>query len=167
MKLPSCLAGVISSTPLAGRSTRDAACEALDRMGEECPEALSTWTRELLVQAVRSLLNSGEHSRRIKDRQWARSASLSEGIREAVASGDISLLDRNYSVADGRRIALRDMDKKDLDYAALALRRDAETKLLEAAFLEALASKVRNRKVGDVLDEEKIAKLYSSIFHSN
>lgn len=92
-------------------------------------------------------------------RARARSRRGSRRFAEAAESTPL-LLEQMYCIDDEFVWRpLKDMDKRDLLYAARDMTELGNRSLLEAAFLHALARKVGNKKVGQVLSEEQLLRL--------
>lgn len=144
--------------------------EIVDKLHANDADLLDGWLHAQAVHFVRDAINYRDRSNRSHVRQTAgrsvfrRDAEAFEGGEGDALDG---WLDTVYAVdQDGLRKRLAEMAKPELIFVADDYRRQAEETLLAEAFMRALAKKVRNGKVSDHFDDEKLARLWDSMRNS-
>jgi hypothetical protein len=129
-------------------------------------DLLDGWLRAQAVNFLRHAINLRDCSQRTHARMTA-SRSVFRNAAEAADAGDTealgSFLHTVYVIEDGSRVRLSEMRKPELLFVADDYGRRASDALLQEAFLRALAKKVGTKRVSDVYDEDKLAKLWQSI----
>lgn len=129
-------------------------------------ELLAGWLDVQAESFVRMAINARDCSARTHARLTAKRAAFADAA-DAHASGDSSgltpFLSMPFTVAEGTRKPLRDMTAEDLSYSAEHYETRAAENRMNAAFLQALAKKVKRGTVSDHFTEEKIVELWRSI----
>lgn len=141
--------------------------DIVEKLRANDPELLQGWLDDQAVNFVRHAINLRDSGTRTHNRVTA-SRSVFRKAAEAAEAGDdeelrTHFLNEVYVIGNGMRAPLRDMAADDLVFAADSFAKRAKDNVMREAFLRALARKVRNRRVGDVFDEEKLASLWRSI----
>lgn len=115
---------------------------------------------------VRNAINRRDASQRVRARRASVTNRMAE-ITQAVTSGEVTTmaevkqrwLNCAYTLADGKRHLLRDLDAGDLLYVAAEYDQRARESKMEAAFMRALARMVGPRTVGETFTEERLAEV--------
>jgi hypothetical protein len=156
--------------------------EIVEELLQRDPKLLRGWLEAHAVSMVRDLINSRDKSLRAANRTIARRDSATRSVfRDAieaaekgdhVAAGELNkeleqrqtdFLSERYLTEDGSKVALRDMTRTQLTFAADSYHEQARGSLLQEAFLRAIARRLNTRTVSEVFDEEKLAKIWRSL----
>lgn len=130
------------------------------------PDLLNGWLQAQAVNFVRHAINlrdcsTRSHARATSGRSaFAAAAELHEAGAADAMSG---WLDVVHPLEDGTRKRIADMTAVDLLAVADDYDARARENGLHAAFLKAIAKKVRKGKVSDHFDDAKLAQLWRSI----
>jgi hypothetical protein len=132
------------------------------------PELLEGWLDAQAVHFVRQAILKRDASARTYNRTQACRSVFREAAEEFEKSGDSTdlrshFLTEPYVISDGSRMLLKDMTADHLSYVADEYAHSAKSSLLREAFLRAVAKRCGQRPVGEVLDEEAVAKIWCSI----
>lgn len=142
------------------------AAHIVEKLRATDPDLLRGWLDEQAPNFIRHAINLRDCSTRTHNRVASR-RSVFRDAAEAFEGGDAGaltgFLDEVYPVEDGSKMPLREMRSPDLLFAADDYKARAQQNLMQEAFLRALARKVRNKRVGDVLDEDKVADMWRSL----
>jgi hypothetical protein len=138
----------------------EAAQRIVDKMKRQHPDELDEWLHEhavsFLTRQISHLIASV--------RTQAMHQTQRRAFNDAVAAGDVSLLDTKWRIDDDNtRAALRDMTGVECRFAADYHAGQAAANAMREAFLRAVAKKVGNKKVGDVLGEEELQRISSQV----
>lgn len=158
-------------TELGVYTSRELAEHVVEALSEHDPRLMRDWLDLQSVSLLHSWINAqdrGErtHQRTVSSRSvFAKAAAELEGGDSAPITSWLSV---RYVVESGDRMCLADMTKGDLVYVAGRYRDRAENSLMQAAFIEALAKKIKGDKtVADVYTEEDIARMWYSLSGSS
>lgn len=143
------------------------AAEIVEKLRVTDPDLLRGWLNDQAVSFVREAINARDASVRTHNRITA-SRSVFRRAAEAAEAGDDEELRTNflgemYIVDGGSKMPLREMKATELVFAADDYSRRSDELALRAAFLRALAKKCGRRSVGEVFDEEKLSRLWTSL----
>jgi hypothetical protein len=91
-----------------------------------------------------------------------------DAAKEFEQSGDDTdlrthFLSETYVIPGGVRMLLKDMTAEHLSYVADEYAARAKSNLMREAFLRALAKKCGHRSVGEVFNEEAVAKVWCDL----
>ena len=143
------------------------AAQIVEKLRATDRDLLAGWLDSQAVNFVRDAINLRDCSTRTHNRAVASRSVFAKAAAAAEAGDDGELrtrfLDEPYPVGDGLKIPLRDMKAADLSMAADNCASRAKDHLLREAFLRAVARKVGRRSVGEVFDEDRLAKMWRSI----
>lgn len=143
-----------------------AAYNLVTRLQEEDPDLLSGWLHANAKAIIADVINRRLASTRSKARHHAKRRAFAASAKLFAQSGDAEHMSKwlevRYSVADNTQRRLMDMTGEDLLYVASRYGRNAKAALLEEAFLRALAAKVGNNTVKDVMTPDQIDRVYAS-----
>lgn len=152
----------------AGHSynSRELARTVVANLRRHDPALLQAWLEVQAETLLWRIINLQDASNRGHDR-IAASRSVFRRAADAAAEGDTgpvtAWLSQRYVVEGGGRVKLAEMTKPDLEYVATGYESRIRQNQMQAAFMKALARKVRNRTVGDVFSEDEISQLWRSI----
>lgn len=136
------------------------------KLREQDPDLLQAWLDAHAVQMVRTAVNQRDASRRAYARM-ATGRALFRDAAHAAEAGDKGPLSRFmntvYTIEDGTRVRLREMQARDLSFVADGYDRRATDNRMQAAFFKALAQRVGVGKVSDVFDEGRLTELWLSL----
>lgn len=143
------------------------AAHIVEKLRATDADLLRGWLDLQAENFIRHAINLRDCSTRTHNRTAVRRSVFREAAENFEAGNAEPLvtgfLDEVYVVEDGNKVPLREMRSADLLFAADDYKARAAQHLMQEAFLRALAKKVRSKKVGDVLDEEKVASLWRSL----
>lgn len=146
--------------------SRVIAREIVEKLTVNDPELLDGWLHAQAEQLIWSAINTVDRSVRASARSSASRSAFADAAAEH-DDGDSTALGRflvaRYVVEDGTRRELATLTKADLLFVADTYDARAKANAFEAAFMRALAKKVRNGTVADHFDEVKIAELRASL----
>ena len=145
--------------------SRVVAREIVEKLTVNDPDLLTGWlhghAEELIWGQINTIDRSVRASARYKSRSAFASAAAEHAEGDSTALGHF--LTARYVIEDGTRCALADLTAADLNFVAESYESRAKQNAFEAAFMRALAKKVRKGTVADHFTEAKIAELRRSI----
>lgn len=145
---------------------RVAASEIVDKLRATDPDLLAGWLNEQAETFVWQAINDRDRSRRSHATQSARPRAF-KAASDRAAEGDPTplrrFLDSPYTVADGSRRPLAQLTRDDLTFVADDYTARAEQNQFKAAFMKALARKVKTGVVADHFTEEQVAAMWSGL----
>jgi hypothetical protein len=146
--------------------SRQAAADIVEKLKANDLELLNGWLHAQAEMLIWQAINDRDRSVRSASRS-ALSRSAFARASEANDAGDSGplthFLDAPYVVENGSRVRLADLTKADLLYVADRYDDRAKANAFEAAFMRAVAKKVRTGTVRDHFTEEALLKLRRSL----
>lgn len=146
--------------------SRIVAAQIVEKLRATNPDLLHGWLGAQAETFLWQAINDRDRSLRSHVRA---TVGRSVFAKDAAAheDGDSGALSRwlstPFSVADGYRKRLGDMEKADLQFAAEAYRARAEQNAMTAALLAALAKKVRKGTVAAYFTDDQLDTIWCSI----
>ena len=145
---------------------RIAAGEIVDKLRANDPDLLAAWLDSQAAHFVWDVINRRDHSRRAVTNHAAKS-----GVFQAAAAhhaaGDstrlVSFLAAPYTIADGTRRTLGTLTHDDLLFVADRYDDRAKENGLRAAFMRALARRVKSGTVLDHFTEQQLNDTWLSL----
>lgn len=135
--------------------------EFAEKMSTQYPEAWEEWCRAFAVQHITVELA------RYERRQRSRALSPASIFAAAAEGGDgevLSLFRVTFSIDDtNTRRPFGQMDGSDCRYVADDYRQSSRRALFMAAFLDAVAKRVKAKTVAEVLTEAQCRKMLQSL----
>lgn len=154
-------------TGLGPYSAPVAATEIAAKLRQTDPELLRGWLDAQAERFIWQAINDRDRSRRSHAVHSAKSSvfrsALSEHLQQGTTAPIRAFLDAPYTVADGTRRRLGALGQDDLNYVADRYDDRARQNGLYAAFLRAIARKVKTGTVDDHFTEEQIAAMWESL----
>lgn len=145
---------------------RRAAEEIVDKLRANDPELLAAWLEMHAATLVWDVINRRDHSRRAVATHAARSSVFREAADDHAAGNSSRLLGflaAPYTVADGSRRTLATFTRDDLLFVASDYEQRARDNSMRAAFMNALAKRVKTGTVADHFSDEQLAAMWNSI----
>lgn len=147
-------------------TTGAVALAIVERLRVENPVLLEKWLEIHAVEAVRTMVNTIHRNARYEARAASDSVFRDAVVRHQL--GDTKALapwlETVYVVTTGyQRKKLAEMDRSDLQFAASTYTKRAKTNAMQAAFLRAIADRIGDMTVGEVYDDEQLARLWRSL----
>lgn len=142
------------------------ATEVVEKLRVNDPSLLAGWLDEQAQRFVWRAINERDQSRRAMTNRRA-AGSVFASATDAAAAGDAEplhrFLDAPYTVEGGSHKPLADLTRDDLLFVSAVYRQRADDNAMRAAFLAALAKKVRKGTVADYFTEREVAAMFESI----
>lgn len=157
---------VIDSEAQGSYASPLVAQEISEKLEANDRDLLEGWLWQQRVQFLRHAINLRDCSVRTHNRMTA-TRSVFRSAAAAAEAGDpeplrTQFMAEVYLTEDGLKMPLRDMRAAELTFAADDFAQRARDNAMKEAFLRALAKKCRTKAVGEVFDEDKLAKLWLS-----
>jgi hypothetical protein len=142
--------------------------EIAERLLTEDRELLYGWLEAHAVATIRAAITATDAATRSYARQNHQASVFAAAVREAEKGDDqplrLGFLQAVYTInADNDRKALKDMVAADLRFVAGSYEQRAESSLLEAAFLRAVAKKIGKGRVADTFNNVQLDELRTRI----
>jgi hypothetical protein len=153
---------LIDSEAHGAYNARDVAAQVVAKLRATDPELLAQWLDAQAVQVMYAAINTRDRSLRAHVRRSTAAAAFERDV----AAGPEAMgrwLEVPYSVDQGVRKPLGDMDAHDLSAAARAYGMRAIDNRMVEAFLLALSRRVGNGTVRDHYSDEQLGKMWLSI----
>ena len=162
------MGALIDQTTLATATSATVAQELVAFLRTSDPQLLAGWLDTQAVSFLRQAILRRDASIRTHNRVQACRSVFRDAAKEFEQSGDDTdlrthFLSETYVIPGGVRMLLKDMTAEHLSYVADEYATRAKSNLMREAFLRALAKKCGQRPVGDVLDEEAVAKVWCDL----
>lgn len=145
---------------------RLAAAEIVEKLRATEPDVLQVWLDSQAEHFVWQLINDRDRSRRghaVRGRGAAAFKSADEAHRSGDTTALLPFLDAPYTVEDGSRRRLAELKHDDLVFVAETYDQRARDNALRAAFMSALAKKVKRGQVQDHFTEDKLHAMWNSL----
>lgn len=145
---------------------RLAAEEIVDKLRANDPGLLTAWLDEQAAHFVWQMINDRDRSLRGRGTYVSRSTVFRSAAAEHAEGGPAALrsfLAAPYTIADGSRRALADLRRGDLMFVADRYDDRAKENGLKAAFMRAIAKKVKNGTVGECFTDEQLTAMWESL----
>lgn len=143
-----------------------AAGEIVEKLRVNDPELLDGWLHSQSVHFIWQAINDRDRSRRAVTQRHAKARDFGEAA-EKFKGGDITplrgFLNAPYTVADGTRRPLAELNREDLLFVASDYKSRADQNQLKASFMTALARKVGKGVVGDHFTEDQLRSMFESV----
>jgi hypothetical protein len=137
-----------------------------EKLRDVDPDLLAGWLDAQAEQILRHAINLRDCSQRTAARHH-RPRSVFAADAEAAEAGEperlAGWLDTRFTVEDGSRTPLRDLDRDGLLFASDTYTARAKDNQMMAAFLKAVSRKVRTGVVGDHFTDEALATMWDSL----
>lgn len=140
--------------------------EIVEKLRANDPELLMGWLDEQADHFVWQAINDRDRSRRAVTVHRAKGKAFGAAA-EAHKAGDSTtlrrFLDAPYTVEDGTRRPLADLNRDDLLFVANGYQARANENALKASFMTALAKKVGKGVVADHFTEDQLSSMFESL----
>lgn len=140
--------------------------DIVEKLRANDPELLSGWLDFQAEQFVRMAINDRDRSHRTAAR-YSRPRSVFAADAEATEAGEPDRMVRwlavPFTVDDGSRKPLGEMAKDDLLFVSDTYEARAKENRLTAAFLKAIARKVKGDKVSDHFTDDQLSTMWNSL----
>lgn len=146
--------------------SRIVAAEVVDKLRANDPELLNGWLDANAETFVWQMVNDRDRSIRSHARQTAGRQQFAADAKEHEAGNSAPLvrwLNVPFNLADGSRTHLSEMTADDLLYAAGEYDELARNNKMTAAFLKAIARKVKKDTVGKHFTDEQLSAMWQSL----
>jgi len=146
--------------------SRIVASEIVGKLIHDDPELLHGWLMLDAERALTDVINTRDRSARTRARYQAsreQFAVASEAHEKGDSTAIAGWLALRYTALDGTRKMLGDLRRDDLNHLADNYDNQLRRLRFEAAFLRALAGKVKNGTVAEHFTNEQISKLRNSL----
>jgi hypothetical protein len=142
--------------------------EIAEKLLKEDRELLYGWLQAHAVSTIRAAITATDKATRSYARHNHQASVFADAVRDAEKGDDqplrLGFLQAVYVINDQYdRKALKDMVAADLRFAAGSYEQRAESALLEAAFLRAIARKVGKGRVADIFNNVQLDELRTRI----
>lgn len=142
------------------------AAHIAEKLRETDPDLLSGWLDAQAETFIRQAINNRDNSQRTAARH-SRPRSVFAADAKAAEAGEperlVGWLSTRFTVEDGARKPLAEMTKDDLLFASDAYTARAEENRMQAAFLKAVARKVKTGVVADHYTDEQLTAMWDSL----
>lgn len=142
------------------------AAHIAEKLRETDPELLAGWLDAQAEQILRHAINLRDCSQRTAARH-ARPRSVFAKDAAAAEAGEperlVGWLSTRFTVEDGSRKPLAEMQREDLLFAGDAYEARARENKLTAAFLKAISRKVKTGVVADHFTDEALTAMWDSL----
>lgn len=138
----------------------------VEKLRETDADLLSGWLNAQAETFVRQAINNRDNSQRTAARHSGPRSVFAEDAEAAEAGEPERLagwLDTRFTISDGSRTPLRAMNHDDLLFVGDAYEARARDNKLTAAFVKAVARKVKAGVVGDHFTDEQLSTMWDSL----
>jgi hypothetical protein len=145
---------------------RVAAEEVVEKLRANDPDLLAAWLDAQASHFVWQLINDRDRSLRGRGAYVSRSSVFREAAADHAAGDSTALrsfLAAPYTVSDGSRRPLADLHRDDLIWVAERYEDRSRENGLKAAFMRAVAKKVKTGTVGQHFDDAQLTAMWNSL----